>query len=404
MVIPVLFFRHEASAARASRLRRAARALRAAALAGCLAALAGCAAVHQPMGAPVQAPHIVGRTLVAPDGAHLPLRAWLPQGPARAVVLALHGMNDYSNAFEMPAQYWARHGVATYAYDQRGFGRAAQPGIWSDTATMAADLDAAVDAIAARHPQLPLYLLGESMGGAVVVAALASPPAAGRPPLAQRVRGAILSSPALWGRQTMNPFYRLTLWAAYHTMPGLEVRPPRGLKIEPSDNLDMLRALGRDPLVLKRTRIDAVSGLVDLMSRGYADLDRLPSELPVLVLYGQHEQVLDRAAVTQAIGRLEDAAAGAPTRLSVYPLGYHMLLRDRCAGIVWDDVLAWLDDAGAPLPSGGEGVAWRERAEAQAPVCTDAQAAAHGGPPRESAALEGTIRAGTVREGAAAGR
>jgi len=337
------------------------------------------------MGQAVHAPHIAGEMLVAADGVHLPLRAWLPAGTPRAVVVALHGMNDYSHAFAMPGDYWARHGIATYAYDQRGFGQGARPGIWADTATLAADLDAAVGAVAARHPGIPLYLLGESMGGAVVVTALARQGAA----LAERVRGAILSAPALWGRQTMNPFYRFTLWAAYHTMPGLEVEPPRGLKIQPSDNIDMLRALGQDPLVLKRTRIDAVSGLVDLMSLGYAELDRLPRALPILVMYGQHEQVLDRGAVTQAVRRLAEVAqAPSETRLSVYPRGYHMLLRDRCAGIVWDDVLAWMAAPAAPLPSGGEHVAWREKRGPHEAVCTPEDVAAQpAASPGRSAAL-----------------
>ncbi|MFC7542986.1 hypothetical protein ACFQU2_30850 [Siccirubricoccus deserti] len=32
--------------------------------------------------------------LVMPDGARLPLHAWLPEGPPHAVLLALHGFND----------------------------------------------------------------------------------------------------------------------------------------------------------------------------------------------------------------------------------------------------------------------------------------------------------------------
>ncbi|SAI73784.1 Arylesterase [Bordetella ansorpii] len=324
-----------------------------------LSLLAGCAATHQPMGPAVQPPRLEDQALVTPDGVPLPLRQWLPPGPPRAAILALHGMNDYSNAFAQPAEYWARQGIATYAYDQRGFGRAPQPGIWSDTETMVADLNAAVDAIHVRLPGVPLYVLGESMGGAVIVAALAQPGPGGKP-LARRIDGAILSAPALWGRQTMNAFYRLTLWAAYRTFPGMALEPPAGLKIVPSDNGEMLRALGRDPLVLKRTRIDAVSGLVDLMTTAYDDLDRLPHDVPVLVLYGQHEQVLDRKSVSDALARLDAMRAVMPVRQAIYARGYHMLLRDRCAATVWSDVASWVGATGAPLPSGADRTAWIE--------------------------------------------
>lgn len=337
-----------------------------------LSLLAGCTATHQPMGPVVQAPSIDGQALLAPDAAVLPLRAWLPPGPPRAAILALHGMNDYSNAFQMPGEYWSRLGIATYAYDQRGFGRAPQPGIWSDTQTMAADLSAAVDAIAARHPGVPLYVLGESMGGAVVISALAQPGPGGKP-LAQRIDGAILSAPALWGRQTMSALYRLTLWAAYQTVPGMKLEPPAGLKIVPSDNIEMLRALASDPLVLRRTRVDAVSGLVDLMTTAYDDLDRLPGDLPVLVLYGQHEQVLDRKSVTESLARLDARSAGSPVRQAVYSRGYHMLLRDRCAATVWSDVAAWIEAPAAPLPSGADRSRWIEKESTPAPVCPDGQ-------------------------------
>ena len=41
----------------------------------------------------------------------------------------LHGFNDYSNAFEGPAQDWAKDGIETYAYDQRGFGETPYRGL-----------------------------------------------------------------------------------------------------------------------------------------------------------------------------------------------------------------------------------------------------------------------------------
>src|SRR5690606_11774062 len=138
-----------------------------------LGVLVGCAPRYQPMGPATEAPRLAAHALVAADGVRLPLRWWLPAGgEPRAVVVALHGLNDYSQAFDRPAQAWAGHGIATYAYDQRGFGAGAQPGIWPGIDTLAADLHAAVQAVSQRHPGVPVYLLGESMGGAVIVAAL----------------------------------------------------------------------------------------------------------------------------------------------------------------------------------------------------------------------------------------
>ena len=108
---------------------------------------------------------------IAPDGARLPLRKWLPGGDVKAVILALHGFGDYSNAFAMPAALWAERGIATYAYDQRGFGGAPGRGLWAGEGQLAADAVTASRLLRLAYPGRPLYLLGESMGGAVAILA-----------------------------------------------------------------------------------------------------------------------------------------------------------------------------------------------------------------------------------------
>src|SRR5690242_3875744 len=58
-------------------------------------------------------PRFTEHDFITSDGARLPLRKWLPHGPVKAAILALHGFNDYSNAFAIPAKSWAAHGIAT---------------------------------------------------------------------------------------------------------------------------------------------------------------------------------------------------------------------------------------------------------------------------------------------------
>ena len=57
-----------------------------------------------------------------------------------AVIVGLHGMDDYANAFHMAAPFWAKQGIATYAYDQRGFGRSPRRGVWAGEDLIAEDL------------------------------------------------------------------------------------------------------------------------------------------------------------------------------------------------------------------------------------------------------------------------
>ena len=260
-------------------LRRAGRV----ATAALLVALAACTPRVQDAGPAVGAPRLAAGAVTTSDGYRLPLRVWQAKDKPHAVVLALHGFNDYSNAFDGPGTWWATSGITTYAYDQRGFGESANPRIWPSPGLLENDLGEVARVVAQRHPGLPLYLLGVSMGGAVVMAAENERESDAGDPAMPEIAGQILVGPAVWGRVTMPLAYRIALWFGVHTMPGNRVTG-RGLGIIPSDNIEMLRALGRDPLVIKETRVDALHGLVNLMDDALAASPHLRT--PSLVLYG----------------------------------------------------------------------------------------------------------------------
>jgi alpha-beta hydrolase superfamily lysophospholipase len=290
---------------------------------------------------------VSGEVLVAGDGRLLPMKVWPAAnnpGPPRAIFLALHGFNDYSNAFEAPAGWWAERGVTTYAYDQRGFGATDEAGVWAGIEPMVDDLRVATRLLRRRHPDTPLYLIGESMGGAVILAALGdrTRPDGGLP----GVEGAILAAPAVWGRATMNPFYRAGLWTIAHTFPAW--RPTgRSFGRIASDNIEMLRAMGRDPMVIKKTRFDSVYGLVGLMDLALESSPRV--QVPLLLLYGERDEIIPKEPT-----QLFACGLNGNARAALYPDGYHMLLRDLQAEAVWRDVLSWIGSRAAPFPSGSE--------------------------------------------------
>jgi len=263
---------------------------------------------------------------VTRDGLRLGLTHWDASTPF-AVIVALHGMSDYSNAFAIPAPWWAEKGITTYAYDQRSFGRSPNPGIWPGNNMLRRDLADFVDVVKARHPGLPVYVLGESMGGAVAMTAFASD----EPPKAD---GVILVAPAVWSRQTMPFSYRVALWTTSHSFRWWALSGS-GLKIMPSDNLPMLLAIGRDPLFQKRTRADTIYGLVSLMDEAYESPARL-NGLPLMVLHGGNDQIIPKGPTGQVLAKLGPNAV-----VKRYPEGYHMLLRDLDGGTRWADIVLW---------------------------------------------------------------
>lgn len=272
---------------------------------------------------------MTGDRYITRDGLKLGLMHWDAPSPS-AIIVGLHGMSDYSNAFAMPAPWWAQHGITTYAYDQRSFGRSPGPGIWAGGEIMRRDLDDFVDVVKARHPGVPVFVLGESMGGAVAMTAFAS----ATPPKAD---GLILISPAVWSRSEMPFFYRVALWTAAHMLRAWSLSGS-GLKIMASDNIEMLRANGRDPLFQKSARSDAVYGLVNLMDAAYQSAPRL-NHKPVMFLYGGNDQIIPAEPTKVVVGEL-----GANATIKRYPNGYHMLLRDLDHEGRWADVAHWVTD------------------------------------------------------------
>jgi alpha-beta hydrolase superfamily lysophospholipase len=171
------------------------------------------------------------------------------------------------------------------------------------------------------------------MGGAVVLTALASDD----PP---KVDGAILVAPAVWSRGDMPASYRVALFFAAHLLSGMILSNSAAshvVTVMPSDNIEMLRALGRDPLFQKQTRSDVLYGLVNLMDEARQAPAHLKNPPPILFLYGARDQVIPPEPTKAVIAGLGDRA-----EVHQYPNGYHMLLRDLDRAQVHQDAARWM--------------------------------------------------------------
>lgn len=309
--------------------------------------LAACAtpAIQPPMIPPPDfaGPALEAGALIMDDGARLPLARWTPdRAEPWAVIVGLHGMNDSRASFRLAGPWWAERGIETWAVDQRGFGEAPGRGVWAGEARMTEDLRTAVALARTRHPRAVIAVAGESMGGAVAVAAFGSD----RPPAADRV---ILLAPAVWGWTAQGPVNSAGLWIAARAMGDRAVEAPEwAVRDRPaSDNrLELIRN-GRDPNSLLSTRFDALYGLVDLMERASVRLGDVRA--PTLLLYGGRDNVIQRDPMRRALERAGDRPN---LRTGFYPDGWHILNRDLEAETVYRDVEAWLRNPSAPLPSG----------------------------------------------------
>ena len=213
-------------------------------------------------------------SFIASDGAEIPYRLWPAREPS-AVVLLLHGAFDYAAAFEEIGPRLARRGFTALAIDQRGFGATRSRGTWSSTSRMTEDaLDAARVLLERGEWKKPLFILGESMGGAVAVHAAAS----GKIP---HLRGVVLVAPGALAsriRQRLLTFmaHAVRLVAGdseivFERLAGWELTPAAAIR------------LIVDPLVMRRIRPETLCGMADLALSAVSEAGFCTTPVPTMV-------------------------------------------------------------------------------------------------------------------------
>lgn len=302
--------------------------------------LSACVPRIHPAGEISTSCQITNKNFITKDAIKLPLKIWQPKQPIKSVIIALHGFNDYSHFFQQPGEYFSQNQTISYAYDQRGFGASPNRGLWAGIDTYIDDLTCFVQQIKVKHPTAPLYLLGESMGGAIVISTITH--SKNLP-----INGIILAAPAVWARSTMPWYQNALLWTLSHTTPWLSLTG-QGLEIQASDNIEMLIELGKDPLVIKETRVESIYGLVNLMDRALSNAPLIVTN--TLFLYGEKDEVIPKKPTERFLQKLKDKGQ-APHTIAIYKNSYHMLLRDLNASLIWNDIIAWMQSTTRPLPS-----------------------------------------------------
>jgi acylglycerol lipase len=275
------------------------------------------------------------------DGVRLPLASWLPDGEPVGLVIGLHGYGDHRQAFGVAGPLLARHGMAVFAYDQRGFGETYGRGQWPGTDALIADLAEAVTLLREAHPDLPMVLLGESMGGSVALAGVLEGAVAG-------VDALILAAPGVRAADTpLRQLHDLALRLGALALPWVAVELRRGAR--PWLVAGESERLADDPSILRELRVGTYDGLIELADR--ASEPPRQSIPPTLILFGELDGTVRREAIDELARRL-----GEPATLRRYADRHHLLLHEEGIETLVADCVAWLE----ALPE-------RPRAEASAP-------------------------------------
>lgn len=271
-------------------------------------------------------------------GQVLPLRTWASPTTPRGIVIGVHGFNDYSAAFEPLAQQLVPNlQVTFYAYDHRSFGANPGRGHWPGSQILVQDLIEVVYNIKLMHPTLPITLVGESMGAALVHMAIAQ---SGHT-LADQV---VLQAPAVWGLRHMPWFMATTLTNLNTFAPQLKLSNfgARTLGIRPTNDKQVIQQLLSDDLFIKTTTVNSLHGVAALMDQAFDT--PLASQTPTLVLYGLEDKIIPPQAMCRWLQHQQRLNPKQQAQFYIYPQGWHMLTRQTQATQVIQDIYRWLQN------------------------------------------------------------
>ena len=241
-------------------------------------------------------------------------RSWCSNDTAKAVVLISHGLGEHSGRYDHVAQAFTANHLHVYALDHIGHGQS--PGRRAFAASFS-DLTAGVSELRAHivseHPDLPVVLIGHSMGGLIAARAVLD---------AQTDYHSLILTGPLLGVPTPPPAWQAWLLRALSAL----FPTAKALEIDAnavSRDQAVVDAYLADPLV-HHDNIPART-VVSLFDEASAVLGRASQiSLPTLLLHGEEDQLTSVMASRQFI---EDLSA-ADKHITVYPDMYHELFNE----------------------------------------------------------------------------
>ncbi len=270
-------------------------------------------------------------TLTASDSTLLFYRYWLPDEPPDAVVAYLHGVGGHSGqpTYRYLIESLVSSRRAVYGLDLRGFGRSeGRRGHVDNWRSYLSDVSAFLAAVRHQHPQVPVFLFGQSLGGLI---ALEYAIEADR-----RLSGVIVSAPAVAQRDA--PIW---LHAMVHGLskiaPTFSVNPhvdPAAFTRDPAEVERLVADPLRHPRVTARFAVEYE-----------AAVDRVLSEapllnVPLLVVVGS----ADTVTPPQASQSFYDRVVIEDKTLKVYDGGFHQPILDIDRKEVLSDIGRWITD------------------------------------------------------------
>ncbi|XP_068605814.1 monoglyceride lipase [Brachionichthys hirsutus] len=290
---------------------------------------AGAAPRRSPQGVPYSdLQHVVNA-----DGLHLFCRYWEPSGPPRALVLIVHGAGEHCGSYDEIAQRLRDLSLLVFAHDHVGHGQSEGDRMnVKDFQVYIRDSLQHVDLMKSRHPDLPVFIVGHSMGGAISILMACERPG--------DFAGVVLIAPMVqMNPESATPFKVFLAKVLNHMLPSITLGSMESKWI--SRDKKQVEAYDADELNFHGGM--RVSFAMQLMGATARIERELPSiSWPFLLLHGDADKLTDIGGSMM----MYKNAASIDKNIKVYEGGYHALHHDlpEVAESVLKEVTDWITE------------------------------------------------------------
>ncbi|MBN3302069.1 monoglyceride lipase isoform X2 [Amia ocellicauda] len=261
-----------------------------------------------PQGVPYKdLPHIINA-----DGQYLFCRYWTPESQPRGLLFIVHGAGEHCGGYSDLAQMLAEHSLLVFAHDHLGHGQSeGDRMVISDFHIFIRDSLQHIDLMRSRHPGLPVFVVGHSMGGAISILTVCERP--------NDFAGVVLIAPMVqMNPESATPFKVFMAKLLNHLVPSMSLGAIDSKWI----SRDQKEVQAYDADVLNYHGGLRISFGMQLMNAATKIEKALPGiSWPFLLLHGDNDKLCD----IKGSQMMHEKAQSQDKKLKVYSGAYHAL-------------------------------------------------------------------------------
>ena len=188
-----------------------------------------------------------------------------------------------------------------------------------------------------QYPQKKIFLLGESMGGAIITSLMTHEKEL-------PIDGAVLVAPALWNFSEKNFFKSLFMSLISRLFPNLKVDSKGWVEVKASDNQEVLKELSQDKYFIHHPNLKSLYGIIELMDESYKNAKTFFSQpsYNTLVVIPIKDEIVPRKPLIELLEKTKIKSDSFSSDFIIFESSYHMILRDVKGDNVTEEIKKWI--------------------------------------------------------------